>query len=63
MAMPAGLFRSSEDSHGVRGLQRSILGFCGIKPVRATYIGMVDAKPFPADRWFARMRELGGRGT
>ncbi len=62
MAMPARLFCSS-DSHGVRGLQRNILGFCGIKPVRATYIDMVDAKPFPAERWLANVRKLGRNGT
>jgi hypothetical protein len=30
-------------AHGVRGLQRSILQFAGMKPVRETLLRMVDA--------------------
>jgi len=59
MGMPALFFRWFYHAHGVRGLQRSILGFCGIKPIRTTYIGLVDAKTFKADPWLATMRELG----
>ena len=63
MGMPALFFRWYYHAHGVLGLKRSILGFCGIKPVRMTYIGMVDVKPFKADKWFAAMRELGRKGV
>jgi hypothetical protein len=46
----------------VRGLQQGILGLCGIKPVRMTYIGLVDAPNFHAEKWLAQMRDLGGHG-
>jgi putative NADPH-quinone reductase len=61
MGMPALFFRWFYHAYGVRGLQRSILGFCGIKPVRSTYIGMVDGPGFKADKWLATLRELGRR--
>jgi len=61
MGMPAVWFQLFYHAHGVRGLQRSILGFCGIKPVRTTYIGLVDAKSFKADKWLAEIRALGGK--
>ena len=63
MGMPALFFRWFYHSHGVRGLNRSILGFCGIRPVRTTYIGQVDAKTFQADRWLAKLQELGRAGV
>ena len=62
MGMPALAFRWSYHTHGVRGLKRSILGFCGIKPVRTTCIGMVEAKSFKAETWLLKLRELGRRG-
>jgi putative NADPH-quinone reductase len=62
MGMPALLFRWSHHAHGVRGLQQGILGLCGIKPVRMTYIGLVDAPNFRAEKWLAQMRDLGGHG-
>jgi putative NADPH-quinone reductase len=63
MGMPALFFRWFYQAHGVRGLQRSILGFCGIKPIRTTYIGMVDAKSFKAEPWLAKLHKLGRSGT
>jgi putative NADPH-quinone reductase len=62
MGMPALFFRWFHHAHGVRGLQQGILGFCGIKPVRMTYIGLVDTPSFRAEKWLGHLRELGGRG-
>lgn len=59
MAMPAVYFRWSCHGAGVRGFERSTLGSCGIKPVRGTYIGRVDAPGFKADKWIGLMRQLG----
>lgn len=59
MGMPALFFQLFYHAHGVRGLQRSILGMCGIKPVRTTYIGLVDAKSFDSGKWLATVRQLG----
>ena len=63
MGMPALFFQLFYHAHGVRGLQRSILGMCGIKPVRTTYIGMVDAKSFNGATWIETVRKLGGSAT
>jgi putative NADPH-quinone reductase len=62
MGMPAFAYRWFYGAHGVRGLERNVLNFVGIKPVRTTYIGMVDTPYFKAPRWFEKMRELGRRG-
>jgi len=43
MGMPAPIYRWYFRAHGVRGLERSVLRFAGIKPVRETLLGMVDA--------------------
>ncbi len=62
MGMPALAYRLVYMAHGVRGLERNILHFVGIGPVRETLIGMVegvsDAK---RRRWIDRMRQLGAR--
>jgi putative NADPH-quinone reductase len=43
MGMPALIYRWYFRAHGVRGLERSVLKFAGMKPVRETLLGMVDA--------------------
>ena len=45
-------------------LKRNILGFCGIRPVRASLIGLVDA-PDPGNRngWLQKMTRLGYKGA
>lgn len=63
MGMPAFWYRWFFRSHGVRGLERSILGFCGIKPVRETLIGLVEAKDGAArGKWLTKLERLGRRG-
>jgi putative NADPH-quinone reductase len=60
MGMPAIWYRFYFRAHGVRGLERSILGFCGIKPVRETLIGLVEAKTETAyQKWLVRLEKLG----
>ncbi len=60
MGMPAFWYRWFFRAHGVRGLERSILGFCGIKPVRETFIGLVEAKDNRArTKWLEKMSQLG----
>lgn len=43
MGMPAFLYRWFFGAHSVKNLQRNVLSFVGIKPIRTTLIGMVDA--------------------
>jgi putative NADPH-quinone reductase len=60
MGMPATIYRWYFQAHAVRSLERNILGFVGIAPVRRTLIGMVGKlDPRRAQRWLARMRALG----
>jgi putative NADPH-quinone reductase len=42
MGMPALIYRWCFRAHGVRGLERSVLKFAGMMPVRETLLGMVD---------------------
>jgi putative NADPH-quinone reductase len=64
MGMPAFLYRWWYMAHGLKGLERSILGFAGISPVRETLFGMVGAAgEAKRRRWLERMRKLGERGA
>jgi putative NADPH-quinone reductase len=64
MGMPAFMYRWYFGGHGLRGLERSILRFVGIKPVRETLIGMVgDAGEARRRRWLDRMRDYGRRAV
>jgi putative NADPH-quinone reductase len=64
MGMPALLYRWWYMAHGLKGLERSILGFVGIKPVRETLFGLVDAASEAKRRkWLERMRALGRKGA
>ncbi len=60
MGMPAFVYRWWFLAHGLRGFERNILRFVGIKPVRETLFGMVDAAS-DAKRasWTEQMRKLG----
>lgn len=62
MGMPAPIYQWYFFAHGVRGLERNVLAFCGLKPVRQTLIGMVDGGGRGRhERNFERMRALGRR--
>ncbi|KPL68802.1 dehydrogenase [Erythrobacter sp. SG61-1L] len=63
MGMPAAFYRFFYRAHSLRSLERNILKFSGIKPVRSTLIGMVEgAAPKQAEQWLEQMGEL-GRGA
>ena len=60
MGMPALIYRWYFRAHGVRGLELSVLRFAGMKPVRETLLGMVDAVSDAKRRaWLERMRTYG----
>ncbi|WP_020405733.1 NAD(P)H-dependent oxidoreductase [Hahella ganghwensis] len=42
MGMPAFFYRLFYRSHSLKSLERNILRFCGVKPVKSTLIGLVD---------------------
>lgn len=43
MGMPGWIYRWFFGAHSLKSLERNILSFVGIKPVRETIFGMVDA--------------------
>ncbi len=60
MGMPAVVYRWYFGAHGLKSLQKSILSFVGIKPMRATLIGLVEAMSAQGrEKWLAKVRELG----
>jgi putative NADPH-quinone reductase len=62
MGMPALIYRWYFRAHGVRGLELSVLKFAGMRPVRETLLGMVDAASDAKRRgWLDRMRGYGRR--
>jgi putative NADPH-quinone reductase len=62
MGMPALIYRWYFRAHGVRGLERSILRFSGMAPVRETLLGMVDtAGDAKRRQWLDRIRDCGRR--
>lgn len=62
MGMPALAYRWYFGAHGLKSLERSILGFCGIRPIRESLFGMVEAADDrKRERWLAKMRAHGRR--
>lgn len=60
MGMPALIYRWYFRAHSVKALERNILGFIGIAPVRETLIGMVAGQtPATVAKWERFMRGLG----
>ncbi|MDX1608935.1 MAG: NAD(P)H-dependent oxidoreductase [Halofilum sp. (in: g-proteobacteria)] len=61
MGMPAPVYRWYFRAHSLKSLERNILHFCGIRPVRASVVGSVEGSATRRERWLRRMRELGAR--
>ena len=63
MGMPAVLYRWFFFAHSIRSLERNILGFVGIKPVKETLIGMAGNMDAAAiNKWLDRLEQLGRKG-
>ena len=63
MGMPALVYRWYFGAHGLKSLERSILAFVGIRPIRETLIGMVGfANERKRKAWLERLRALGAKG-
>ena len=63
MGMPAVVYRWYFGAHSLKSLERNILRFCGIGPIRESLFGMVEAAgDAKRKRWLARMEALGQRG-
>lgn len=63
MGMPAMLYRWYFRAHGLRGMERNIFRFVGIKPVHETLFGLVDSvSDATREGWLRKMRSLGRKG-
>lgn len=64
MGMPAIIYRWYFGAHGLRSLERNILGFCGIAPIKESLVGMVDTmSEAKRETWLAAMNALGRAAT
>lgn len=63
MGMPAPVYRWFFRAHGLKNLERNILRFCGISPVRETLVGMVEGGSGHRQRALARLEKQGRSGT
>jgi putative NADPH-quinone reductase len=62
MGMPALAYRWFFRAHGLKNLERNILSFVGIRPVRATLIGGIESlSPLRRSKWLQRIENLGAR--
>lgn len=63
MSTPAMVYRVFYGAHTVKSLERNILKFCGIDPVKTTLIGDVyKASSKTLERSIAKMSEYGAKG-
>lgn len=63
MGMPAFFYRWYYRAHSLKSLERNILGFCGIGPIKETLIGMVEAlDDTKRERWLTKLSRLGRAG-
>jgi putative NADPH-quinone reductase len=60
MGMPSFFYRWFYRAHSLRSFERNILHFCGIRPVRATVVGMVESRA-ARERALSAMRRFGAR--
>ncbi|WP_181704515.1 NAD(P)H-dependent oxidoreductase [Chthonobacter rhizosphaerae] len=63
MGMPAAIYRWWYGALGIRGIERNILAFVGVSPIRRTLIGGVGAPGGAARAALERMRALGARAA
>ena len=63
MGMPAVVYRWYFGAHSLKSLERNILRFCGIRPVRASLVGAVEGSAHRRERWLQRMQALGWRAA
>ena len=63
MGMPVFFYRWYFGAHGLKSLERSILGFAGIGPIRESLFGMIEqASDAKRQAWLAKLRRLGADG-
>jgi len=63
MGMPVLLYRWYFGAYGVRGFERSILRFAGVKPIRESFYGLTFSNDKLRVGWIRDMRKYGMRGN
>lgn len=64
MGMPALAYRWFFRAHSLKSLERNILKFVGINPVRETLVGMIEnISPAKRERWCEDLKALGRKGA
>jgi hypothetical protein len=63
MGMPALVYRWYFRAHGLKALERNVLGFVGFAPVHETLIGSVEGlAAADRERWLRKLGRLGEAG-
>jgi putative NADPH-quinone reductase len=62
MGMPAFIYRWYFGAHSLKNLERNILRFVGIGPIRASLIGVIEGKSTRRENWIGTIRMLGRQG-
>ncbi len=62
MGMPALVYRWYYGAHGVKVLERNMLNFCGIRPVRRSLIGTAGGANAVRQKWLRTMHAFGREG-
>jgi putative NADPH-quinone reductase len=63
MGMPALIYRWYFGAHSLKSLERNILGFVGIAPIRSSIIGMIEHPDnHKREKWLRTLEELGRKG-
>jgi putative NADPH-quinone reductase len=63
MGMPALMYRWYFGAYGLRGFERSMLSFGGIRPIRESLYGLTFADDAKRARWLDDLRRYGERGV
>ena len=59
MGMPAAFYRLFYRAHSLKSLERNILAFTGIGPIRHSVVGSVESSDAHRSAWLHRIRALG----
>jgi putative NADPH-quinone reductase len=64
MGMPALIYRWYFGAHSLKSLERNILGFCGVGPIRESLVGLVEAlTEARRGKWLRTMHDYGRRAV
>lgn len=59
MGMPAFFYRWYFRAHSLKNLERNILRFCGVGPIKENLIGSIEVDNAKRKKWLKKLRDLG----